>query len=77
MKVCLFNYKGQYAETQFYLYLPYICWNKNWKTDIGGDYQQTMISLPTKINIISNRYIIDFMIRLLGIGFRLYMKEVQ
>lgn len=59
------------------IYLPYICVGKKDKIEVGTQYSNSMITLPTCIKIQTATKILKWTFRLLGFGFSIYFKEKE
>lgn len=75
MKIVCYENNGEYATLRFSAYLPRIEWNRLYKPEIGGHYYKTEIDFSTKICIINNSTLFQIVVKLLGFGFGIYVKE--
>jgi hypothetical protein len=63
-------------EMDFSVFLPHIAFGKIGNIQVGQDMSRVILSFPTKLCMKETTRSFSFLIRILGLGFELTMREI-
>ena len=77
MKVSILESNGKYSYANFSMYLPTFKWMRKQAGDIGEERSENTIKMPTEFTVVNTPTSSEIIIRILGLGIGLYVKEIR